>query len=236
MNPRVGPDPASSYLTIMEDGEPLGVWLEPPRKLANNIGGAALLAGLLAPVLGGDADRVADTLITTFRSLSAVLAARGDRLAAVPGMSSNAVNLISMSHQIAGWIAKEEISRRELLGSGKELESFVRAKLRCKQVEIVYGLFLDRKNGLIADVQLGEGTVDHVPLYPREVARHALTLDASAVILVHNHPSGDPTPSPGDIDMTRQVARALVSINVALHDHLVVGDNRIASMRQLRLI
>ena len=235
MNARLGPDQASGYLAIMEDGQPARVRLEPPRPAGGDVTcGTELLASLLAPVLGSDAAHVAGALTVTFRSLSAVLAARSDRLAAVPGTTDAAIRLITTAHQITGWTAKEAILERELIGSPAELERFVRARVRGKAVEAAYGLFLDRKNRLIDDVLLAEGTIDHTPLYPREVVRHAIRLDACAVILVHNHPSGDPTPSEADIDMTRQVARALATVNVALHDHLIVGDNATASLRQLR--
>ena len=97
-------------------------------------------------------------------------------------------------------------------------------------------LFLDKKNRLIADEMLGQGTVDHAPVYPREVARRALELSASALILVHNHPSGDPHPSAADVDMTRQVAAAIRVLNIALHDHLVVGKDGVASFKALGLL
>jgi len=97
-------------------------------------------------------------------------------------------------------------------------------------------LFLDKKNQLIADEVMNRGTVDHAPVYPREVARRALELSASAVILVHNHPSGDPTPSAADVDMTRQVAEALKALRIAIHDHLVAGRDGVASFKALGLI
>ena len=97
-------------------------------------------------------------------------------------------------------------------------------------------LFLDRKNVLIADEAQAKGTVDHVPVYPREVAKRALELNASAIILVHNHPSGDPTPSRRDIEMTQRIAGALEAISVALHDHVVIGKGAEASFRSLGLL
>jgi DNA repair protein RadC len=97
-------------------------------------------------------------------------------------------------------------------------------------------LFLDRKNVLIADEAQGAGTVDHVPVYPREVARRALELNASAIILVHNHPSGDPTPSGADVAMTEEIVRACATIGVMLHDHVVIGKGTEASFRSLGLI
>ena len=97
-------------------------------------------------------------------------------------------------------------------------------------------LFLDRKNTLIADEELGRGTVDHVPVYPREVLRRALELNASALILVHNHPSGDPTPSAADISMTEQIQTAAQALSVTLHDHLIIGKSRESSFRALGLL
>jgi DNA repair protein RadC len=97
-------------------------------------------------------------------------------------------------------------------------------------------LFLDKKNRLLADELMGQGTIDHAPVYPREVVRRALELSASAVILVHNHPSGDPTPSQADIDMTRQVIDAARALRITVHDHLVVGRDGVASFKALGLI
>jgi DNA repair protein RadC len=97
-------------------------------------------------------------------------------------------------------------------------------------------LFLDVKNQLIADEVMNEGTVDHAPVYPREIARRAMELSAASVILVHNHPSGDPTPSQGDIEMTRRLAAALSTLNVVLHDHVIVGRNREMSFRKSNLL
>lgn len=97
-------------------------------------------------------------------------------------------------------------------------------------------LFLDKKNQLIADEVMNEGTVDHAPVYPREIVRRALELSASAVILLHNHPSGDPTPSRADIDMTRQIIEAARPLKVAVHDHLIVGRDGVASFKALDLM
>ena len=230
-----GADLALNYVVLVEDHGPTKLHLEPPpRDWSGSV--ARMLTELLAPVLDADAEDVATALTRNFRSLSGVLAAKPNRLAAVPGMSRAAVSLIECVHEIAGCVATETISERELIGTPAELEHYVRARLRCKGIEIAYGLFLDRKNRLLEDVLLAQGTVDHVCLYPREVVCHALRLDASAVILAHNHPSGDPTPSADDIRISREVARALATMNVTLHDHLIVGDNRIASLRELRLL
>ena len=123
-----------------------------------------------------------------------------------------------------------------MISSWTALLDYVRTALAHEPREQVRVLFLDKKNQLIADEVLGRGTVDHAPVYPREVARRALELSASALILVHNHPSGDPTPSSADIDMTRQVVDALRPLRIAVHDHLVVGRNGTASFKALGLI
>lgn len=233
MNARGVTDQPAEPLELIQDGEPMRLWLEPLPKSEMANDAAGLLTMLLTAALGIGAATVAATLITTFGSLTAVLAAHGHRLSIVPGMSNAAVQLIKSAYAIAVVTAHEKIPDRDLLGSHAALAEYVRVKLRCQSVEAAYGLYLDRKNYLISEVLLGQGTVDHVPLYPREVVRHAIILDASALILVHNHPSGDPTPSPADIDITNEVASALATINVALYDHYIVGNNRITSLRTL---
>jgi DNA repair protein RadC len=113
---------------------------------------------------------------------------------------------------------------------------YCRIAMAHRETEQFRILFLDRKNVLIADEEAGRGTVDHVPVYPREVVKRALELNASALILVHNHPSGDPTPSQADIAMTGRIAEACKAVGIALHDHIVVGKERDASFRSLGLI
>jgi DNA repair protein RadC len=126
--------------------------------------------------------------------------------------------------------------KRSIITSWSSLLAYVRIDMAERSTECFRVLFLDKKNGLIEDVVMNEGTVDHAPVYPREVVKRALQLDASAVILVHNHPSGDPTPSAADIDMTRQVIEAGRALKIAVHDHLVVGRDGVASFKALGLI
>jgi DNA repair protein RadC len=123
-----------------------------------------------------------------------------------------------------------------VIASWQALLDYLRAAMAYETIEQVRILFLDRKNRLIADEVQGRGTVDHTPVYPREVVKRALELGASALILVHNHPSGDPTPSQADIEMTRAVQEAAGSLGVAVHDHLVVGAVETASFRSLGLL
>jgi len=114
----------------------------------------------------------------------------------------------------------------------KALEDYLSLALRHERIEKLMVLFLDRNNGLIRDEIMQQGTVDHVPAFPCEIARRALQLGASAVIIVHNHPSGDPTPSKADIEMTKQTIAALAPLGIAVHDHVIVGRNKIASLPQ----
>ena len=133
-------------------------------------------------------------------------------------------------------VLKEEIQDRPALGSWAALIDYLQLAMQHDAAEHFRILFLDRKNILIRDEVQSRGTVDHTPLYPREVVKRALELAASAIIMVHNHPSGDPTPSQADIDMTRQVGAALAQVDIALHDHVIVGKNRHTSFRTQRLM
>lgn len=187
---------------------------------------ATLLAGTVA-----DVPIVARGLLDRFGSLSATLAATEAQILSVRGVTAAAVDRLQAVMAAHCCALQEELAGRDIIGSWQTFERYVLTQLRCSPVEQARALFLDRKNGLIVDELLATGTVDHVPLYPREIARKALEHHASAVILVHNHPSGDPTPSSADIAMTRSVATALTTIGVALHDHAIVGRNRVLSMR-----
>jgi len=133
-------------------------------------------------------------------------------------------------------MARAKVFQRSVISSWSDLMSYCRTVMAYRDTEQFRVLFLDRKNVLIADEPQAKGTVDHVPVYPREVAKRALELNASALILVHNHPSGDPTPSESDIAMTGQIELACQAIGVALHDHVVIGKGAEASFRTLGLI
>jgi DNA repair protein RadC len=128
-------------------------------------------------------------------------------------------------------LVRSELQGRPVLDRWDALMDYLNAQLARERVEQFRVLFLDTKNVLLADEAQGRGTVDHTPVYPREVAKRALELHASALILVHNHPSGDPAPSPQDIAMTAEVGRALATIGVVLHDHVIVGNGRWVSFR-----
>jgi DNA repair protein RadC len=144
--------------------------------------------------------------------------------------------LFKAIHELLQRVLKEEVQGRPVIGSWTALIDYLQVAMSHEPAEHFRLLFLDRKNVLIRDEVQSRGTVDHTPLYPREVVRRALELGASALIMVHNHPSGDPTPSKADIEMTRQVMGALQAVDIALHDHVVVGRNRHTSFRSSRLI
>ena len=144
--------------------------------------------------------------------------------------------MLKAVHEAMRRVLKEEIAARPLIGSWTALIDYLRIAMQHETAEHFRILFLDRKNILIRDEVQSRGTVDHTPLYPREVVKRALELAASAIIMVHNHPSGDPTPSPADLEMTRQVITALQQVNVAVHDHIIVGKNRHTSFKTQRLI
>ena len=143
---------------------------------------------------------------------------------------------LKLLHEAALRIACEPVRKRTVISSWSALLAYVRVALSHEAREQFRVLFLDKKNQLIADEVMNHGTVDHAPVYPREVMRRALELSASAVILVHNHPSGDPTPSGADIDMTKQIVEAGRSLRIAVHDHLVVGREGVASFKTLGLL
>jgi len=133
-------------------------------------------------------------------------------------------------------LARAAAAARPVISSSPALLAYVRTELASAPREEFRVLFLDRKNRLIRDERLGEGTVDHAPVYPREVVRRALELAASALILLHNHPSGDPAPSSADVEMTRQIVSAARTLNLVVHDHLVVGREGVASLKALGLM
>ena len=193
----------------------------------------------------GDVKPVAKALLTRFGSLAAVLAASVEDLMTVKAEDSRgrakgvgaetALDLAAL-HEVSRRVAKEEANRRTVISSWTALLAYVRLSLQHEPREQFRVLYLDKKNQLILDEIQNRGTVDHAPVYPREVVRRALELSASAMIIVHNHPSGDPTPSRADIDMTKQVIEAARALSLTVHDHLIVGREGVASFKQLGLM
>jgi len=183
-----------------------------------------------------DVKPIAKEMIARFGSVSAALAASPERLMEINGVGETAAAYVRAANLLMQKAAGEQVQGRPVISNWVALLNYVKLKLRHEKAEQARVLFLDRKNKLIADEIVGRGTVDHAPVYPREIARRALELSASAIILVHNHPSGDPTPSRADIDLTREIERALAPLDIKVHDHLVVGASETVSMKAKGLI
>ncbi|MFI4965462.1 MAG: DNA repair protein RadC [Caulobacterales bacterium] len=183
----------------------------------------------------GDVKPLAKQLLARFGSLGGVLGATIDDLKTVPGVGDAQALDLKLLQETALRTAREAVAKRPVISSWSALLAYVKAALAHEAREQFRVLFLDKKNQLIADEVMNRGTVDHAPVYPREVMRRALELSASAVILVHNHPSGDPTPSAADVDMTRQVVAAGRPLRIAVHDHLIAARDGVASLKALGL-
>jgi DNA repair protein RadC len=183
-----------------------------------------------------DVKPLAKKLIETFGSFNEVIAAPVPRLAEMKGLGEAAITELKVVQAAANRLAKGEVKRRPVLSSWSAVLDYCRAAMAYADKEQFRILFLDKRNQLIADEVQQTGTVDHTPVYPREVVKRALELSATAVILVHNHPSGDPTPSRADIQMTQQIQEIAKPLGISLHDHIIVGRDGHASLKGLRLI
>jgi DNA repair protein RadC len=180
-----------------------------------------------------DTKPLAKRLIARFGSFAAVLAADPARLQEVEGAGETTAAALLSVRAAAERLAREEAMAKPVLSSWQALTDYLRVSMARETREQFRVLFLNRKNMLIADEVQGRGTVDHTPLYPREVIKRALEHGASALILVHNHPSGDPKPSKADIDMTREVKDAAGRLGIMLHDHLIVSKHGTASFKSM---
>ncbi len=183
-----------------------------------------------------DVKPLAKTLIARFGSFAEVLGARQERLTEVEGVGEATALDLKIVEAAARRIARGAIRQRPMLGSWKDVIEYCRTAMAFADREEFRILFLDKRNHLIADEVQSSGTVDHAPVYPREVVKRALELAATALVLVHNHPSGDPTPSPADIRMTNDLQAIAKPLGIALHDHIIVGRNGHASFRGLQLL
>lgn len=183
-----------------------------------------------------DTKDLAKRLIARFGSFAEVVNAPESRLKEVTGTGDSVVSELKLIRAAATRLARTGLVRRPVLSSGPEVVQYLTMAQAYEHREQFRILFLDKKNKLIADEVQGQGTVDHTPVYVREVVKRALELSATAIILVHNHPSGDPTPSRADIDMTKLIIEAGRPLGVVVHDHIIVGRHGHASMRTLRLI
>ncbi len=193
---------------------------------------ALVLARCLAP--GADAVAAAEALLARFGGVARVLGAPEPDLALVIGQV--AARQLGLLHALLLRALEHPLRQRAILTSSEAVRTYLRARLAALPREVFHVLFLDKRNQLIADERMGTGTVDHAPVYPREVVRRALELSASALVLAHNHPSGDPTPSRADIDMTKQVVAAARVLQIAVHDHMVVAGDQVASLQALGLM
>ncbi len=179
----------------------------------------------------GDTKPLAKALLGKFGDLNHVLAAPSARLKEVEGVGDQIVFELKLMEAVGHRMARARVLKKPILSSWDALLEYCQSAMAHRDIEQFRVLYLDRKNVLIADEAQAEGTVDHVPVYPREIVKRALELNASALILVHNHPSGDPTPSRSDIDMTFQIQKAADLLGIVLHDHLVIGKAREVSFR-----
>lgn len=183
-----------------------------------------------------DVKPLARELIDMFGDLAGVISAPAARLRKVSGVGDAVLVELKLAEACAQRMARARVIGRPVISSWDALLDYCHTTMSHRETEEFRVLFLDRKNTLIADDVQGSGTVDHVPVYPREVMRRALELNATALILVHNHPSGDPTPSQADIAMTQHIQRAGESLSIALHDHLVIGKSCEISFRASGLL
>ena len=170
-----------------------------------------------------DVKPLAKRLLAAHGDLAGVFAATDAAILSVEGATDRVVYQLRLAAALSQRLGRARLRDRPVMSSWDDVVAYCRARLALLQTESFRVLFLDRKNTLIADEELGRGTVSHVPVYPREVAARALQLHASAVILLHNHPSGDPNPSEADIEMTLRVVQACSAIDVTVHDHMIIG-------------
>jgi DNA repair protein RadC len=178
-----------------------------------------------------DVKPLARRLMDHFGDLGRIMAASPDQLLAIEGVGEAVMQDLKIVEATAHRIARAKVMQRHVISSWDAVLDYCHTTMSHRDTEQFRILFLDRKNTVIADEEQARGTVDHVPVYPREVVKRALALNASALILVHNHPSGDPTPSDSDITMTAQINDACGALGLVLHDHLIIGKSRELSFR-----
>lgn len=178
-----------------------------------------------------DVKPLARDLMDRFGDFNRVVTASEARLRDINGVGDAVIVELKIIEAAAQRLARARVMQQPIVSSWDALIDYCHTAMAHRETEQFRVLYLDRKNVLIADEEQGKGTVDHVPVYPREVAKRALELNASAIILVHNHPSGDTTPSTADIDMTRQISNACDALGLTLHDHLIIGQSQELSFR-----
>jgi DNA repair protein RadC len=191
---------------------------------------------LFRAIKRGDTKPIAKALIARFGSFAEVISAPANLLMEVKGVGPAIVTELKLIRAAALRLTKGDVINRPVLGSWNALIEYCRAAMAFREVETFRLLFLDKKNQLIADEEQQRGTVDYTPVYAREVVKRALELSASGIILVHNHPSGDPTPSLADRDMTKKIIEAAEKLNIQVYDHIIIGRKGHVSFRNLQLI
>jgi len=183
-----------------------------------------------------DMKPVAKDLIKTFGSFAEVIAAPVDQLKTIKGISEKTAIDLKLIKAAATKLSQESILDQPILSSWSALMDYCRTAMQFEAKEQFRVLFLDRKNRLIKDEIMSQGTIDRAPVYPREIIKRALDLNSTAIILAHNHPSGDPTPSQSDVDITKKIIKAGDSIGLTVHDHLIIGRENVASFKTLGLM
>ncbi len=183
-----------------------------------------------------DTKPLAKAVLARFGSFAEALNAPEERLREVPGLGEAAITEIKLVRAAALRLMRGEVLERPVLASWSQVLDYCRASMGFEAKEQFRILFLDKRNQIIADEVQQKGTVDHTPVYVREVVKRALELSATAIVLVHNHPSGDPTPSRADIEMTKQIVASAKNLGIVVHDHIIVGRQGHASFRGLGLI
>jgi DNA repair protein RadC len=183
-----------------------------------------------------DVKPIAKKLLEKFGSFAEVISAPPPRLAEVSGLGEEAITDLKIVQAAANELLRGGLREKPVLSSWSAVLDYCRTAMAYAEREELRVLYLDKRNQLIADERQQVGTVDHTPVYPREVVKRALELSASALILVHNHPSGDPSPSRADVEMTQQIVEAARALGIALHDHIIVGRQGHASFKALGLI
>jgi len=184
----------------------------------------------------GDMKPIAKALLEKFGSFAEVISAPEKRLAEVDGVGEASITELKIVQAAASRLLRGRVKKRPVLSSWSAVLDYCRTAQAFADREQFRVLFLDKRNQLIADELQQIGTVDHTPVYPREVVKRALELSATAIILVHNHPSGDPTPSRADIQMTQQIIAVATPLGISMHDHIIVGKEGHASLKRLKLI
>ncbi|MDP5278801.1 DNA repair protein RadC [Sphingomonas sp. DG1-23] len=183
-----------------------------------------------------DTKPLAKALLTEFGGIAGLLTADAEALARIPGMGETSAAALKAAHAAALRLLRDQVAARPVLANWQALLDYLRADMAHHAIERVRVLHLNARNMLIRDELMNEGSIDQAPVYVREVIRRAIDLGSAAIILVHNHPSGDPSPSRADIDITRQIAEAGKRLGIAVHDHIIMGSDGHASLRAQGLI